>query len=83
MPIKTRIIIVSALILLGGVLFCYCAIFYPIEATTQVKNASTPAIGAEPTPVKTTSTCGVERDQSNQTNQTHSERKSRPKTGAT
>jgi hypothetical protein len=84
MPTKTRIIVVGFLILLGGVLFCYCALFYPIEITTQVKGGSTTAIGSEPTPVKKASTDGAERDKSRQTNQTPSERKSsRPRSGAT
>ena len=83
MPTKTRIIIVSILILLGGVFFCYCAVFYPIEITTQVKGGSTTVIGSEPTPVKKTSIGGVERDKSGQINQTRSEGKSRPNTGAT
>jgi hypothetical protein len=83
MPTKTRAIIVSLLILLGGVLFCYCAVFYPIEVTAQVKGDSTPAIGTEPTPVKSTSTSSIERDKTGQTNPTRSEGKSRPRTGAT
>ena len=83
MPTKTRVIIVSLLILLGGVLFYYCAFFYPIEVTAQVKGSSTPAIGSETTPVKVTSTGGVERDKTGQTNPTRSEGKSRPRTGAT
>ena len=83
MPTKTRIIIVSLLILLGGVLFCYCAVFYPIEITTPAKGGSTPSVGVETTHVKKTSTGGVERQKSNQTNPTRSQSKSRPRTGAT
>ena len=84
MPTKTRIIIVSVLILLGGVLFCYCALFYPIEIATQVKGGSTTVAGSEPTLVKKTSTDGVERDKSCQTNPTRSEGKSfRSRSGAT
>ena len=83
MPTKTRIIIVSILILLGGALFCYCAVFYPIEITTQAKVRSTTVTGSEPTPVKETSIGGVERDKSGQTKQTRSEGRPRPKAGAT
>jgi hypothetical protein len=83
MPTKTRIIIVSILILLGGVLFCYCAVFYPIERTSQVKGVPTQDIGAEPTPVKKISTEVVEQEKSGRTSPTRSESKPRPKTGAT
>ena len=83
MPTKTRIIIVSILMLLGGALFYYCAVFYPIEITTQVKGGLTAITGSESTPVKETSIDGVERDKSGQVNQTRSESKPRPKIGAT
>ncbi len=83
MPTKTRIIIVSILILLGGALFSYCVFFYPIEITNQVKGGSTMVTGSEATPVKETSIGIVERDKSGQSNQTRSERKPRPKTGST
>jgi len=83
MPTKTRIIIVSILILLGGALFYYCAVFHPIEITTQMKGGSTTVTASEPTPVKETSIGGVERDKSGQTKQSHSEGKPRPKAGAT
>jgi hypothetical protein len=83
MPTKTRIIIVVILILLGGALFYYCAVFYPIEITSQVKGGSTTVTRSEAAPVKETSIGGVERDKSGQINQTRSEGKSRPKTGST
>jgi len=83
MPPKTRIIIVSLLILLGGVLFSYCVFFYPIEIATPVQGGSKTVAGLETAPVKETSTGGVERDKSNQTNQTSSEGRSRLKAGAT
>jgi hypothetical protein len=83
MPTKTRIIIVSILILLGGALFYYCAVFYPIEITTPVKGGLTTVTRSELTPVKETSIGGVQRDKSGQNNQTRSEGKSRPKAGAT
>jgi hypothetical protein len=83
MPTKTRIIIVSILILLGGALFSYCVFFYPIEITAQVKGDSTTVTGLEAAPVKETSIGGVERDKSGQTNQNRSEGRSRPKAGAT
>jgi hypothetical protein len=83
MPTKTRIIIVSILILLGGVLFCYCTFFYPIEMTAQAKGDPTTAIVAKPAPVKKTATESVEQDKSCQTKPTRSESKSRPRSGAT
>ena len=83
MPAKTRIIIVSLLILLGGVLFSYCVFFYPIEIATPVQGGSIAVTGLEAAPVKEISIGGVERDKSGQTNQTRSEGRSRPKAGAT
>ena len=81
MPTKTRIIIVSILILLGGALFSYCVFFYPIEIATQAKGGSATVTGAEAAPVKETST-GAERDKSVQPNQSRPERRPRPKAGA-
>lgn len=83
MPTRTRVTIVAFLILLGGVLFYYCAVFYPIEITAQVKGGSTTVAGSEPTPVNKTSICGEEKNESGQVNQTRSEGKSRPRSGAT
>jgi hypothetical protein len=83
MPTKTRIVIVSILILLGGALFYYCAVFYPIELTTPVKGGLTTVTRSETAPVKETSIGGVEKDKSAQKSQTRSESKSRPKAGAT
>jgi len=83
MPTRTRITIVAVLILLGGALFYYCAVFYPIEITTQVKGDSTTVTGSEPTPVNKTSICGEESNKSGQANQTSSKGKSRPRAGAT
>jgi hypothetical protein len=82
MPSKTKIVMVSILILLGGALFAYCAFFYPTEISTQAKAGSTAVTGAEAAPAKETSTGGIEQDNSNQPNQTRSERKPRPKAGA-
>jgi hypothetical protein len=83
MPTKTRIIIVGILILLGGALFYYCAVFYPIEMTAPVQGGSTTVTSSELTPVKETSKGGIQQNKSGQNNQTRSESKSRPKTGAT
>jgi hypothetical protein len=83
MPTKIRIILVSILILLGGVLFCYCAVFYPTAITTQAKAGSTTVTGLESAPVNATSIGAIERDKSGQVNQTRSEGRSRPRTGAT
>ncbi len=83
MPTKTRIIIVSILILFGGALFSYCMFFYPpIEIATQAKGGSTTVTGAEAAPVKEISTGGPERDKSDQPNQSRPERRPRPKAGA-
>ena len=83
MPTKTRVTIVAVLILLGGALFYYCAVFYPIEITTQVKGGSTTVAGSELTPDNKTSICGEENNKSGRVNQTSSKGKSRPRTGAT
>lgn len=80
---KTRIIIVSILILLGGALFYYCAVFYPIDITSQVKGDSTTVTGSGAAPVNDASIGRVEQDKSSQVNQTRSKVKSRPKAGAT
>jgi hypothetical protein len=83
MPTKTRIILVSILILLGGALFCYCAIFYPTTITTQAKAGSTTVTGSGPASAEATSVGSAEQDKSGQLNQTRSEGRSRPRTGAT
>ena len=83
MPSKTRIIFVSTLILLGGILFSYCVFFYPIEIVAPVQGASTTVTASEAVPVKKTSIGGVERDKSGQTNQTRPESKPRPRAGST
>jgi hypothetical protein len=80
---KTRIIIVSILILLGGALFCYCAVFYPIENATQAKGGSTTVTGSGVAPAQETSISGVGQDESDQISQTRSKSKPRPVTGAT
>ena len=83
MPTKPRIIIVSVLILLGGALFTYCVLFYPIEIATQVQGGSTTVTGLEAAPVKDTSTTASKKDKSSQTSQTRSGGRSRPRAGAT
>jgi len=83
MPSKTRIIIVSILILLGGALFSYCVFFYPIEIATPLEGGSTTVTGSDAAPVKETSIGGTGRDKSGQINQTRSEGRSRPKAGST
>ncbi|MHC4325333.1 MAG: hypothetical protein ACYSUX_13805 [Planctomycetota bacterium] len=82
MPAKSRIIVVSILILLGGALFAYCLFFYPIEIATPVQGGST-AAGLEAALVKKASTGAVEQDKSCQANQSRSEGRPRPKAGAT
>lgn len=83
MSAKTRIIIVSILILLGGALFCYCVFSYPSEITAQAKGDSITVTGSGPAPVEAASIGGVERDKSEQNSQTPSEGRSRPRSGAT
>ncbi len=82
MPTKTRIFIVSILILLGGALFSYCVFLYPTELTAQEIGRSTTVTGSETTSVKKTSIGGAEKEKSGQNNQPRSEGKSPPKTGA-
>ena len=82
MPTKTRIIIVSILILLGGALFSYCVFFYPIEVTNQAKGGSATVTGSEAAPVKETPIGIVEREKSGRFKQTRSESKSPPKAGS-
>ena len=83
MPSKTRIIIVSLLILLGGALFCYCAVFYPAEDATQAKSSSTTLTGSDVAAAQATSIGDVEQDKSDQLSQTRSQSKPRPRSGAT
>jgi hypothetical protein len=83
MPAKTRIIIVSLLILLGGALFAYCVLFYPIEIATPVQGGSATVAGLKAATVKDASTTASEQDKSSQTNQNRSGGRSRPRAGAT
>jgi hypothetical protein len=83
MPTRTRVIIVAVLILLGGALFYYCAVFYPVEITTRVKGGSTAVAGSELTPANKTSICSEENNNPKQADQTRSKGKPRPKSGAT
>ena len=83
MSTRTRVTIVAVLILLGGVLFYYCAVFYPIDITTQVKGDLTTAAGSGLTPANKTSLCGEENNKSGQVNQNSSQGRPRPKAGAT
>ena len=84
MPAKSRIIGVSLLILLGGVLFSYCVFLYPIEIAAPVQGGPKTVTGSEATAIKDTSKTASEQDKSCQTNQTRSEgRSSRPRAGAT
>ena len=83
MPAKTRIIFVSLLILLGGILFSYCLFSYPIEIATPVQGSSTTITASEAATVKDASTGRAEQEKSNQTNQTRSSGRSRPRSGST
>lgn len=83
MPTKTRIIIVSMIILLGGALFSYCLFFRPTEITAQARGDSTTVTGLEAAPVMGTSIDGVEQEKSGQNNQSRSGGRSRPRSGAT
>ena len=83
MPTKTRIIIVTVLILLGGALFSYCVFFYPVEITTQVKGGSTTISASDSANAKQTSPGCVEPDKSNQVNQPSSNRRSRTRSAPT
>ena len=83
MPAKIRIIIVSLIILLGGALFCYCAVYYPTAVTTQAKAGPTTITGSEPASAEANSTNCAEQDKSSQTNLSRSAGRSRPRSGAT
>ena len=83
MPTKTRIVIVSILILLGGALFCYCVFSYPTEIANQAKGNPTTVTGSESAPVKETSAGCEEQNKSDQNKQSSSENRSRPRSGAT
>ena len=83
MPTKSRIIFVSILILLGGALFTYCLLFYPIEIATPVQGGSTTVAGLKAASVKDASTTASEQDKSSQSSQTRSGGRSRPRSGAT
>jgi hypothetical protein len=83
MPTKTRIIIVSILILLGGALIFYCLFSYPTESITQAEGTSNAVAGLEAASVEATSMGDEEQDQSVQNNQTRSQGRSRPRSGAT
>ena len=74
---KTRIITVSLLILLGGALFCYCAVFYPIEDAAQVKDSSATLTGSDVAPVQAAAIGDVEQDKSDRLNQTQPKSKPR------
>lgn len=83
MPTKTRIMLVSILILLGGALFSYCVLFYPIDITAQVKGGSTTLTTSESPTANDTSTGCVDPDNSAQVEKGRSDRRSRPKTAPT
>ena len=83
MPTKTRIIVVSILILLGGALFFYCAFSYPTDIAAQAKGDPTPVTVSESAPVKEISAGCEEQNKSDQNKQTNSENRSRPRSGAT
>ena len=83
MPTKTRIIFVSLLILLGGILFSYCLFFYTIEIATVAQGASITVTASEAASVKDASTGCAEQDKSNQTTQSSSSGRSRPRSGST
>jgi len=82
MPTKTRIITVSILILLGGILFFYCVFSHPTDITSQAKAGSTAVTMSETAPVKETSSGGEEQNKSGQNNQSSSGNRPRPRSGA-
>ena len=82
MPTRTRFIIVSILILLGGALFSYCVFFYPIDITIPVKGGSTTISTTKAAPVKDATASTGEQNKSGQVKQGRSERKSPPKAGS-
>ena len=83
MPTKTRILFVCVVILLGGVLFGYCAALYPMESLTQVDTAPTTVCDAQVAPDQEASTGQPEQVPSAPPSQTRSQSKPRQKVGAT
>ncbi|MBN2182636.1 MAG: hypothetical protein JW715_12050 [Sedimentisphaerales bacterium] len=82
MPTKTRIIIVSMLILLGGALFSFCLFIHPTEITAQAQDNSTVIAESESATVEAASAETKEQDKSEQNNQSRSESRPRPRSGA-
>ena len=83
MPSKTRIILVGILILLGGALFCYCAVFYPTEDAAQAEDASTTIAAAQTAPAQAASACDAGQDKSDPPKKTSSQSRSRAPRAAT
>ena len=83
MSTKTRIVVVSILILLGGVLFGYCAAFYPTENAAQLEPGSTMACDAQMAAVQGEATGDSETVASDPPSRTAPSKKPRPRVGAT
>jgi len=78
MPHKIRAIIVSIIILLGGVLFSYCVFSYPVETTAKAHSSLKTGIGTN----RETPGIGKGRNKSSQSNKTRYKGRSGPKAGA-
>lgn len=83
MSTKTRIIVVSVLILLGGVLFGYCAALYPTDNANQLEAGSATVCDSQLASVEATPECDSEDIQSDSPKKTASAPKPRPRSGAT
>lgn len=83
MPVKTKIIIFSFIILLGAALFSYGAFFHSTEITTEVQGGSVSINKSERALVKEASRGGVARDETGKIKQTYKQGEKPPETCAT
>ena len=73
MPTRTRVIMVSILILFGGILFSYCTFCYPTDNAAQAPCLTTLTNSQAGTALQG----GAEQDKSDQNKQTSSKSRSR------
>src|SRR4030042_1158652 len=83
MPIKTKLIIFSFIILLGAALFSYGAFFHSTEITAPVEGGSVTVSRSERALVKDASVGGVARDESGKIKQTYNQGEKPPETCST
>ena len=83
MPVKTKIIIFSFIILLGAALFSYGAFFHSKEIIVSIEGGSVTLSKSERALVKEASIGGVARDKSGQIKQTYNQGEKPPETCST